>query len=199
MHDQAGARVDLDHRAPLLLEGLSDIFRDQVDAGDVQPDRARCEHALFGRLGVQTIGLVDRQIAVVTKHGRAPRLCHRLRREPLACQQIERDRIEHEGGQWLRCVLAAQRIAIADHDQLFDAVLPVADERLRLSAARGHGLVANDQYAVLTARNAALDDHARSDEFFLCDGEGAQHGLAILELNRDTAALVAALRLHDHR
>ena len=199
MHDQTGAGVDLDHRSALLLEGLTDVVRDQVDAGHVEPDRARGEHALLRGVRVQAIGFVDREIAVVAHGDRASGFGHRVGRRALAHQQVERDGIEHEGGERLGCVFTAQRVAISDHHQLFDGVRAVTGERLRLPTAGRYGLVSDDQHAMLPARNAALDDHPGGDEFLLRDGERSEHRCAILELDRHAAAFVAALRLDDHR
>ena len=63
VHPQAGAGVDFDDDATLLGERTADVAADDVDAGDVEADRAGGVDGLAGDVGVDDVGDVGRGAA----------------------------------------------------------------------------------------------------------------------------------------
>ena len=94
-------------------------------------------------------------------------------------------------------MFAAARIGIDDIDQLGDGVHAVADDLGRLAPRRGHHVVAHDQQAIVVAGGELFDQHRFA---FLASGfVGGHNLLAGGKIRGHAAALVAVLRLDDHR
>jgi hypothetical protein len=105
--------------------------------------------------------------------------------------------IEADFGQRGGVAFAAAGVAVDPLDQLANAVHAVADDQRRIAAGSGDQLVADDQQAVVVARQVTLDEH------FVADFEGDRVGgfnlLAGGQIDGHALALVAILRLDDHR
>src|SRR5690606_40741386 len=64
VHQQPWTGVDLDDGTALCLQRLRDVFGDEVDAGDVQPDRANRQRSCGGHRRVDELGHVEGDVAV---------------------------------------------------------------------------------------------------------------------------------------
>ena len=64
VHEQARARVHFDNGAPLGVQGLADVLRHHVDAGNVQAHHPRCQSCGSGYAGMQFVGDVAASAAM---------------------------------------------------------------------------------------------------------------------------------------
>ena len=143
VHQQAGAGIDLDDGAALLVERARDVLGDQVDAGDVQPDDAGGQRDGVRDLGVHLVGDVDGDVAVAldqhaagraagTESGVKPWRCSSSRTAGVV---VEHDR----GSSGKSSVGAAARVGVdLAVDQLGDARAAVAGDPGGLAARRRH-------------------------------------------------------------
>lgn len=93
MHQQAGAGVDLDDAAALFLQRPADVARNDVDAGDIEADDPRRQRHRTGDFGMDFVGAIDRDIAVALDQYPLPGGYHAARRQPLALQVEQFDRV----------------------------------------------------------------------------------------------------------
>ncbi len=64
MHQQARAGIDFDDSAALFFQRPGNIFRHQVDTGNIQAHHARSQRSCRGDARVHQVGDVDGDIAV---------------------------------------------------------------------------------------------------------------------------------------
>ncbi len=169
---------------------------------DIQSDHLRGVHGP-GRDGrMHPLGHVDgraagAQIGVAANEDDLPGRRDRVRRKALLGQHAQGDRIDPDLAQHVGVVFAAARVGVGDVDQLADRARAVADHLGRLPPGRRHHLAAHDQQAVVVARSVPFDQ----DGTALLQGRlvGGHDLLARRQVRRHAAALVAVLRLDDHR
>ncbi len=117
--------------------------------------------------------------------------------KPCSVKHGQGDRVEPDLAQHRGVIVAAARIAVDVVDQLANRRVPVADHVGRLAASGGHHAAADHQQAIIGAGGELLDHDARA--FFLRRGVGGHDLLARGQVRGHAAALVAVLRLDDHR
>src|SRR5687768_4782405 len=106
MHDQAGARIDLDDRTALSFERFCDVFRNQIDACDVESNGLRSEHARRCHVRMHASRCVDREVSVVAYQYALIRRWYGFWIESLARQQRASDVVDEQWRKRLRCVVA---------------------------------------------------------------------------------------------
>ena len=130
------------------------------------------------------------------QHGRAGRR-HRVGRKALIGQHGQGDGVELDLAQHRGVVLAAAGIGVDQFDQLGHGVDAVAEDLGRLAAGGGHHPIAHDQQPIVVAGGELLDQHRLA--FLPRRFVGRDDLLAGGEIGGHAAALVAVLRLDDHR
>ena len=164
VHAESGRGVDLADAAADRAVALGDVRRQEIDAADVEADRANRAHRHVAVVGVNDVRHVGgraagRKIRSRAQIDDAAALRHRLRREPGALQHLLRLRIELEPRQHLLVTDAAARILVHDLDELHDGALAVADDVARRAPRRRDQLAVDDQQAMIVAFEERLDDH----------------------------------------
>ena len=114
-----------------------------------------------------------------------------VRHEPLGLL------VELEAREHLLVADAAARIAVHDVDELRDRVLAVADDVTGHALGDRDELAVDDEHAVIEAGEEVLDDDAARVLARLL--ERGAHLVAVLQIERDAAAVVGVERLHDDR
>ena len=198
VHQQAGAGVDFDDGAALLVQRPRDVLGHQVHAGDVQADDSGGQRHGRGDAGVDLVGHVERHVAAALHQHALAVGGHAVGVHALAGDLQARGGIQAHRVQRVILGAAAARVGIdLVVDQLGDGRLAVARDPGRLAGGGGHHAVAHDQQAVLVAQHEALDDDAAA--FLDRDGIGRQHFLARGQVGEDAAAVVAVIGLDHHR
>ena len=165
VHPEARPGVDLDDRPARLVQAAADVRRDDVDPRDIEPDDAggQLGHGGDGSGGPRRCGRCS---------------CHRSRgwrhaasatRRPASGTDRPSSSPAPSGGRWARVVdadpgelqgvpVAAPGVGVLALDQLADRLPAVADD------ARGHPLragdqaTADDEQAMVSPLDLALDD-----------------------------------------
>ena len=106
-------------------------------------------------------------------------------------------RVDRDPGQHLLVADAATRIAVGDVDQLADRVLAVAGHRRGDALGDGRDLAADDQAAIVVARDVALDHDVARPALGQRAVERGADGLLRAQVEVDAPAVVAVERL-DH-
>ena len=200
VHQQAGAGVDLDDGAAGLVQRAANVGRDQIDAGDVQPDDARRQGGIGGDVGVHLVGDVVRQVAGAFDHHRLAQRRHALGRQALARQFHHHVDVfgQADGVERKAFLRPAARVGVElGVNQLHDAGLAIAAHLRDFAAGGGDDAPPYHQQPVFRTGNEALDHHAAA--FGLGGGVGGLDVGALGQVQRDRAAVVAVGRLDHHR
>ena len=200
VHAQPGGRVDFHDAAALGFQRFQHALADHVHAADVQAHHPRRGHGPCRDLGVDVVGDVGGgaaggEIGVVAQSHAAPLLRDRGGRQALELQPGPGDVVDADAGQRAGVAIATPRVGVDLLDQLLDGVLAVADDMGRVAPGRGDEPVADHEHAEVVSGQEFLDHH-RADL-----GGGAVGDLEVLacaDVDGDTLALVAVLRLEHH-
>src|SRR5574343_1607346 len=198
VHEQAWAGVDFDDGAALSGQRLSDIAADQIDASDVEADDTSGQRGDGGRFGMHFVGAIESVVGVALDQHFAAGGWHGVAAQALAFQFDFGGRVDLDDGQRMQLGIAPARVVIdLGVDQFLHGVLAVAGYGDEVAAVGGDQLAADNQQAVLDARDGTLDQHAGA---FL-DGNGV--GLADIvgggQVDEYAASVVAVSRLDDDR
>jgi hypothetical protein len=202
VHAEAGRGVDLADRAADVLVALGDVGGDEVDAANVEPDRAHRAHRHVAVVGMDDVGDVGGGAAGGQVGGGAQvddlvLLRHGIRGVADALQHQLGLRVELQPRQHLLVADAAARILVHPFQQFGDGVAAVADHVPRRALGRGDQFAVDHQQAVVVAGLEGLDDHrarvlARGDE-------GLADLVVAADVDGDAAAVVAVVGFGHHR
>ena len=203
MHPHPRPGVDLADRAAGVAVALGDVGRQEVDAADVEPDRADrpLGHQLV--VGMDHVGHVDRRAAgrevrgLAQEHhlalGRHARLVVALRgQHPLG------DLVELEPGQHVLVPGAAARILVhrsRPARRPCCAPSPTTCPGIRRAAATSLPSITSSRWSSPRIMLSTITPAALVDR----DLEGVRHLGVGRQVHRDPAPVVAVDRLHHHR
>ena len=159
VHPQSGRGVHFDHDPAQLIEGPRDVERDDVNAGDVEPDHAGRVDGPGGKIGMNFVGDVGRgaaraQIRVAANQHLGPFGRNGIDGVALIGQHAERHCVERNLAQAGRVVLATAGIVVDHLDQLANRVNAVAEDLRRLAASGRHQLAADDEQTIIRRPSA---------------------------------------------
>ena len=138
VHQQAGAGVDFDDGAALLVQRPRDVLGHQVHAGDVQADDAGGQRHGRGDAGVDLVGHVERHVAAALHQHALAVGGHAVGVHALAGDLQARGGIQAHRVQRVILGAAAARVGIdLVVDQLGDGGLAVARDPGRLAGGGG--------------------------------------------------------------
>nr|GEU28368.1 hypothetical protein [Tanacetum cinerariifolium] len=203
VHQQAGAGIDFDDGAALLVQRTADVGRHQVDAGNVQAHHARRQRSHGRHFRVHQVGDVGGHVAIGLDQHLLAGQRHRERVHALAFEFEDgfARLLRLDQAQWKIFFLAAARIDVdVQVAQLLDRVLAVARDPQRFAAGGSDHALADHQQAVFVADDEALDDHARAVAFVGRQRIGGRDVRCRHQVERHAAPVVAVVRLdHDRQ
>ena len=199
VHQQAGARIDLDDGAALARQRFADVHCHHIDTGDVEADNARCQHGGMGHFGMDQVGAIDPQVAVALDRHHPARCGHGGDVERLAPEFELQLGIGRRADQVERKFFleAAPRVAVElAVDQLNHVRRAVARDGDDLATRCRHHAAADHQQPMLMAANEALDHHVAALGFGY--GKSGFDFFACIEFERHPPAMVGVRRFHHH-
>lgn len=190
MHQQAGAGVDFEDGAALLLHGARDVLQDHVHARDVQAHDLGGQRGHVGHFGMDFVGAVDGHVAVALQQHAGALGRNGVGRDVLALEfQLHGRGFEVDPVQRVFLLGAAARVLVDHGDQFANRGLAIAGHAHGLATAGGNHLAAHDQDAVLGAVDEAFDDDVRA--FGLGQREGGLDVGLVAQVQRHAACVVA--------
>ena len=201
VHAQAGRGVDFDDAAVLLFQRFDDGFAHHVNAADVQPHGLRRLDGARGDVGVYAVrhvggGAAGGQVGVVAQDDALALGGHRIGRQLLRLQTCLGNGVDADLGQRRAMALAAARVLVDLGHQLAHRVLAVADDQWRIAPRGGDQAVAHHQQTKIVTGQESLHHHTA----ILGRGlVGHVEVAALGDADRHALALIAVLRLDDHR
>ena len=202
VHAESRCRVHLADAATDRAVALGDVRRQEVDATDVEADRAHGAHRHVAVVGVDDVGDVGRRAARREVRGGAQvydlaRNRHRAGRHADPLEHAVRLCIEIEAREHLLMADAAARILVHDLDEIGDGVHAVARDVAGRAPGRRDELAVDDQQAMIVALEEGLDDH-RARVF--PSRREALHDLRVArQADRNAAAVITVVGLGNHR
>ena len=200
VHAQAGRGIEFDDAATLFFEWAQDIVADDVDPGDVEADHLCGSDGALCEVGMHVVGDVGggaarRQVSVVTQDDALASGGDRIGAQPILGKAGNGDVVEADLGERGGMAFASARISVDLVDQLLDGMHAVADNHRRFAPRGGDKLVADDQNAMVMARQIAFHQYVIAD--FVCRGVGRFDLFSGGEIDGDPLALIAVLWFDD--
>jgi hypothetical protein len=202
VHADPGRRVDLDDHRAVLAERHRDVGAQHVDAGDVEPHRARRHLARGHVVGVHLVGAVGRRAAGREVRRRAQRHVlarrrHRVERAAGLREVLLGGAVARQVREHLRVPHAAPRVGVGLGDELAHRAPAVAHDVRRHPLGARHHAPVDHEHAVVASHGELLDDDAPAE--LARRGPGRAHLVLGVEPRRDAAAVRRVERLEDDR
>jgi hypothetical protein len=200
VHAEAGGGVDLADPAADLAVGAGDVGGDEVDAGDVEADRAGGADRHLAVVGVDDVGEVDGGAAGAEVAGAAQvhELAggeHGVRGVALELEEAAGLVVELDAGEDLLVADAAARVALTSSTSWAMVRSPSPTTWPGTRLAHGDQLAVDDQEAVVEALEEGLDDDGVG--VLWAFSKAARDGLGGGEVDGDAAAVVGVEGLDD--
>src|SRR2546423_2364307 len=163
VHPDSGAGVYFDDHCSILPEWNGDVRGQHIDAGDVEPDDARCHLTGGDVIGMHFISSVDRcaagrEISSAAQIDFLILLRHCCEREFLLGEKGDRPVVRRKLGECFGVSDAATRIAILALDQMGNGALTIADYARGNSLGAGDYLAVDNQDTMIASFGGLLDD-----------------------------------------
>ena len=64
MHEQTRPSIDFDHCASCFMQRSTDVFRHDIDAGDVEANHTRCQCGRCRHIGMHFVSDIEIEVAI---------------------------------------------------------------------------------------------------------------------------------------
>ncbi len=204
VHTKAGAGVDLDYGAADVLVGHGDIVGDEIDATDVETDRAYRAHRHFTIVRVHHVGQIDRGAAGRQVGGGSQEkdlvfFQYGVFIVAGIFHQTLRLFVEFDASQYLFVADTAARIGIDDIDQLLDRELAVADHVTGHALGDRDQFVVDHQHAMVVTGNETFCQHVTRPALLARYIESLANFFVAVQVDADAAAMIGIERLDHNR